>query len=194
MEWSRHLGSGLRVHVCVFFVGVCVCGGGCGGCRGRIVEALGLHACRVGEVNNVRLGRVVAGSVLAAGPTDAWHKVAPVPVDEPVLAGVHAGAGGRVGASHDQAVTLLHETVRVGVQPGGGGGAGPSMVVGAVAGCRGRSRVCRRSRCRRRRRRRSRRRRSFVRWRAAAGKCRHRASASCTCRRPGPPVRRTLLC
>ena len=56
MKWLRHLGSGLRVYVLpevFFFFGVCVCvGGGCGGCRGRVVEVLVLHACRVGVVNN----------------------------------------------------------------------------------------------------------------------------------------------
>ena len=69
-------------------MGVCVGGG----CRGRFVEVLALHACGVGKVNVVisqRSGKVMAGSVLAAGPADAWCKVAPVPVDEPALAGVH---------------------------------------------------------------------------------------------------------
>ena len=85
----------------------------------------------------------VAGSVLATGPADVWHKVAPVPVDEPVLAVVHGGAGCRVGARHNQVVPPLHVTVRVGVQHGGGGGAGPPMVVSAAGASRGRSRVCR---------------------------------------------------
>ena len=50
----------------------------------------------------------MAGPVLAAGPADVSYKVAPVPVDEPVLAEFHDCAGGRVGASHGQAATPLH--------------------------------------------------------------------------------------
>ena len=73
---------------------------------------------------------MVAGSVLA-GPADVWHKVAP---DEPALAGVHGGAGCRVGArheSHDQAKKRLCALgFSTEAEAGKKKGAGPPMVVG----------------------------------------------------------------
>ena len=60
-------------------------------------------------------GGAECGSVLAAGPTDIWHKVAPVPVDDkPVLAGVLGGVQLGGGRRPAQATHPLHVTVHVG--------------------------------------------------------------------------------